>query len=129
FPNFGNVPDIADMSRDIMYKPIDVSKFDMIYAGAQKNLDPSGVTVVIIKKSLLEKENEQVTTILKYQTHVDSNSLYNTPPTIVIYMLGEVLKWIEMQGGLKAVQKVNEEKATSIYDVIDESNGFYIGHA
>lgn len=129
FPNFGNVPVIADMSSDIMSKPIDVSKFDMIYAGAQKNLGPSGVTVVIIKKSLLEKANEQVPTILKYQTHVDSNSLYNTPPTFGIYMLGEVLKWIEMQGGLKAVQKVNEEKATYIYDVIDESNGFYIGHA
>src|SRR5699024_4115186 len=95
FPNFGNVPDIADMTSDIMSKPIDVSKFDMIYAGAQKNLGPSGVTVVIIKKSLLEKANEQVPTILKYQTHVDSNSLYNTPPTFGIYMLGEVLKWIE----------------------------------
>src|SRR5699024_1782624 len=129
FPNFGYVPVIADRSSYIKSKSIYVSKFNMIYAGVQTILAPSGVTVVIIKKSLLEKANEQFTTILKYQTHVDSNSLYNTPPTFGIYMLGEVLKWIEMQGGLKAVQKVNEEKATYIYDVIDESNGFYIGHA
>lgn len=129
YPDTGNIPLIADMSSDIMSKPIDVNQFDMIYAGAQKNLGPSGVTVVIIKKDLLAKANKEVPTMLQYQTHVDSNSLYNTPPTFGIYMLGEVLKWIELQGGLEAVQKNNEEKAAYIYDTIDNSDGFYVGHA
>lgn len=129
FPDTGQVPLIADMSSDIMSKPIDVNKFDMIYAGAQKNLGPSGVTVAIIHKTLLEKANENVPTMLKYETHVKSNSLYNTPPTFGIYMLGEVLKWIELQGGLDAVASNNEEKAKYIYDAIDNSNGFYVGHA
>lgn len=129
FPDTGQVPLIADMSSDIMSKPIDISKFAMIYAGAQKNLGPSGVTVVIIRKDFLEKANENVPTILKYDTHVKSNSLYNTPPTFGIYMLGEVMKWIELQGGLEAVQRNNEAKAKYIYDAIDNSDGFYIGHA
>lgn len=129
FPDTGNVPLIADMSSDIMSKAVDVSKFDLIYAGTQKNLGPSGVTVVIIKKEFLAKANENVPTILQYNTHVKSNSLYNTPPTFGIYMLGEVLKWIEEQGGIDALTKNNEEKAKLVYDTIDHSNGFYIGHA
>lgn len=129
FPDTGEVPLIADMSSDIMSKPIDISRFDLIYAGAQKNLGPSGVTVVIARKDFLAKANKEIPSILKYSTHVESNSLYNTPPTFGIYMLGEVLKWIEKQGGLAAVAKNNEEKAKLIYDVIDNSNGFYIGHA
>ena len=129
FPDTGEVPLIADMSSDIMSKPIDVSQFDLIYAGAQKNLGPSGVTVVIARKKFLEKANTEIPTILKYSTHADSNSLYNTPPTFGIYMLGEVLKWIEEIGGLNAIAKQNEEKANLIYDVIDDSNGFYTGHA
>lgn len=129
FPSTGNVPLIADMSSDIMSKPIDINQFGMIYAGAQKNLGPSGVTVVIIRKDLLEKANEEVPTILKYSTHADSNSLYHTPPTFGIYMLGEVMRWIEDIGGVDAVAKRNEEKANYIYDAIDTSNGFYIGHA
>ena len=129
YPNTGDVPLIADMSSDILSKPVDVSKFGIIYAGAQKNLGPSGVTVVIIRKDLLEKANQNIPTMLKYTTHADSNSLYNTPPTFGIYMLGEVLKWVEAQGGLEAIAKNNEAKAKVIYDVIDESNGFYTGHA
>lgn len=129
FPNTNDVPLIADMSSDIMSKPVNVSKFAMIYAGAQKNLGPSGVTVVIVRKDLLEKANTEVPTILKYSTHADSNSLYNTPPTFGIYMLGEVLNWIEEKGGLEAIAKNNEVKAKVIYDAIDNSNGFYIGHA
>ena len=117
------------MSSDIMSKPIDVSKFGLIYAGAQKNLGPSGVTVVIIRKDLLEKENTNVPTMLKYSTHSNSNSLYHTPPTFGIYMLGEVLGWIEELGGLRCSSKQNEEKAKVIYDAIDNSNGFYVGHA
>ena len=129
FPNTGDVPLIADMSSDIMSKPVDVSKFGLIYAGAQKNLGPSGVTVVIIRKDLLEKSNSEIPTMLNYNTHAKSNSLYHTPPTFGIYMLGEVLAWIEELGGLDAVAKQNEEKAKLIYDVIDGSDGFYRGHA
>ena len=129
FPDTGDVPLVADMSSDILSKPVDVSKFGIIYAGAQKNLGPSGVTVVIIRKDLLEKANTNIPTMLKYTTHADNNSLYNTPPTFGIYMLGEVLKWVEAQGGLEKVAQNNEEKAALIYDVIDASNGFYYGHA
>ena len=129
FPQTGNVPLIADMSSDILSKPIDVSQFACIYAGAQKNLGPSGVTVVIIRKDLLEKERAGIATMLKYSTHAASNSLYNTPPTFGIYMLGEVLKWVDAQGGLTQISKQNEEKAKLIYDAIDHSNGFYYGHA
>lgn len=129
FPHTGDVPLVADMSSDILSRPVDVSQFGIIYAGAQKNLGPSGVTVVIIRKDLIEKANTNIPTMLKYKTHADSNSLYNTPPTFGIYMLGEVLRWVEEQGGLEAIQKRNEEKAKLIYDVIDESNGFYKGHA
>ena len=129
FPETGDVPLIADMSSDILSKPIDVSQFACIYAGAQKNLGPSGVTVVIIRKDLLEKEQAGIPTMLKYSTHAANNSLYNTPPTFGIYMLGEVLKWVDAQGGLMQLAKQNEEKAKLIYDAIDESNGFYFGHA
>ncbi|MCP1144983.1 3-phosphoserine/phosphohydroxythreonine transaminase [Lysinibacillus endophyticus] len=129
FPTTGEVTLVADMSSDILSRPVDVSKFGIIYAGAQKNLGPSGVTVVIIRKDLLEKANTNIPTMLKYTTHADANSLYNTPPTFGIYMLGEVLKWVENKGGLEAIEKQNEEKAKVIYDAIDNSNGFYYGHA
>ena len=129
FPNTGDIPLIADMSSDILSKKVDVSNFAMIYAGAQKNLGPSGVTVVIIRKDLLESANSNIPTMLKYSTHSKNNSLYNTPPTFGIYMLGEVLKWMEDQGGLEVIEQRNEEKAKYIYDAIDNSNGFYFGHA
>lgn len=129
FPETGDIPLIADMSSDILSKPVDVSKFGIIYAGAQKNLGPSGVTVVIIRKDLIEKANTNIPTMLKYSTHSDNNSLYNTPPTFGIYMLGEVLKWVEEKGGLEAIAAHNEAKAKVIYDAIDNSNGFYNGHA
>ncbi|MER1959379.1 MAG: 3-phosphoserine/phosphohydroxythreonine transaminase [Solibacillus sp.] len=124
-----DIPLIADMSSDILSKKVDISKFAMIYAGAQKNLGPSGVTVVIARKDLLETANTDIPTMLQYATHVKNNSLYNTPPTFGIYMLGEVLKWVEEQGGLETIEKRNEEKAKYIYDTIDNSNGFYYGHA
>lgn len=129
FPNTGQVPLIADMSSDIMSRTINIEQFDLIYAGAQKNLGPSGVTVVIVRKNFLEKANEQIPTMLSYKTHAKSNSLYNTPPTFAIYMVGEVLKWVEMHGGIGAIAENNEEKAKYIYDAIDESDGFYVGHA
>jgi len=129
FPNTGEIPLVADMSSDILSKPIDVSKFALIYAGAQKNLGPSGVTVVIIRKDWIEKANQNIPTMLKYSTHAEKNSLYNTPPTFGIYMLGEVLNYTKEIGGIAEIAKRNEEKAKLIYDAIDASNGFYLGHA
>lgn len=129
FPATGDIPLVADMSSDIMSKPFDVNKFALIYAGAQKNLGPSGVTVVIAKKSLLEQEKDNLPTMLRYSTFTENNSLYNTPPTFGIYMIGLVLEWIKEQGGLAKVYEKNQAKAALIYDVIDESNGFYVGHA
>jgi phosphoserine aminotransferase len=129
FPDTGEVPLIADMSSDILSKPIDVSKFALIYAGAQKNLGPSGVTVAIIHKDLLDQAITKIPTMLKYTTHAMNNSLYNTPPTFGIYMLGEVLNWARDLGGLEAISELNEKKAKLIYDAIDNSGGFYVGHA
>ncbi|MED0676565.1 3-phosphoserine/phosphohydroxythreonine transaminase [Aneurinibacillus thermoaerophilus] len=129
FPDTGDLPLIADMSSDILSHPIDVSKFAMIYAGAQKNLGPSGVTVVILRPDMLERANANVPTMFRYDIHVKNNSLYNTPPTFGIYMLSLVLEWAKEQGGLEALAKMNKEKAALIYDVIDQSEGFYRGHA
>ena len=128
-PDTGNVPLVADMSSNILSRPIDVSKYGLIYAGAQKNLGPAGVTLVIIKKSFLATANPQLPTMLKYGTFAKDNSLYNTPPTFGIYLMGLVLDWIKQQGGLAAVTARNEAKAALIYDAIDASNGFYKGHA
>lgn len=122
-----NVPLIADMSSNFMSKPIDVQKYSMIYAGAQKNVGPSGVVVVIIKKDLLERVNPNIPTMLDYNIHAKNGSMYNTPPTFGIYMIGLVLNWIENFGGLKMVQTNNEVKAGYIYDAIDASEGFYKG--
>ncbi len=128
FPDTGDVPLIADMSSDILSRPLDVSRFGLIYAGAQKNLGPSGVTVVIIREDLIQPA-EHLPTMLRYSTHADNNSLYNTPPVYSIYMMNLVLQWIKENGGLAAMEKRNEEKAKLIYDVIDGSGGFYRGVA
>ncbi len=127
FPDTGSVPLIADMSSDILSRPLEVSKFGMIYAGAQKNLGPSGVTVVIARQDLVENSPKHVPTMLRYSTHTANNSLYNTPPSFGIYMVGLVLKWIENQGGLLGVEKKNAEKSGLIYNAIDGSGGFYRG--
>lgn len=124
-----SVPLIADMSSDILSKPINVNQFGLIYAGAQKNLGPSGVTVVIVKKELIQQSLDHLPTMLNYQTYSQNNSLYNTPPTFAIYLLKLVLDWVENEGGVAALEKRNNEKAKLLYDVIDESNGFYQGHA
>jgi phosphoserine aminotransferase len=129
FPEVENGPLIADMSSDILSKPIDVNKFGLIYAGAQKNLGPSGVTVVIIRKDLLTRSSDSLPTMLNYQTHVESNSLYNTPPTLAIYLLSLVLEWVDSLGGVEIMEERNKEKADLLYDTIDQSNGFYRGHA
>ncbi|WP_078552625.1 3-phosphoserine/phosphohydroxythreonine transaminase [Bacillus alkalicellulosilyticus] len=120
---------IADMSSDILSRPLNVSDFAMIYAGAQKNLGPSGVTVVIMRKDLHDRTPENTPTMLRYDTQANSSSLYNTPPTFAIYMLNNVLNWVKEQGGIEAITSKNEAKAKLIYDAIDESEGFYKGHA
>jgi len=129
YPNTKNIPLVADMSSDILSKEIDVNQFGLIYAGAQKNLGPSGVTVVIIRKDLIKKDLAHLPTMLQYATHSDSNSLYNTPPTLAIYLLSLVLEWVKEQGGVSAIEKINSQKASVLYNVIDESEGFYQGHA
>jgi phosphoserine aminotransferase len=129
YPSISDVDIIADLSSDIMSRPIPVDQFSLIYAGAQKNLGPSGVTVVIVKKQLLARIPEGLPTMLNYQTHIDKNSLYNTPPTFGIYMLSLVLDWVKEQGGVEKIEAINNEKASLIYHAIDESSGFYSPHA
>ncbi|MCH9814680.1 MAG: phosphoserine transaminase [Epsilonproteobacteria bacterium] len=122
-------PLVIDASSDIFSYPVDWSTVDLMFAGAQKNAGPSGVTIVIIKKELLGRVSDKVPTIFRYKTHAEKDSLYHTPPTFGIYMLGLTMQWIKAQGGIKALQKANEAKAALLYDAIDNSNGFYIGHA
>ncbi len=126
FPDTGNIPLIADMSSDIMSRKIDVNKFSLIYAGAQKNIGTSGVTLVIIHKNLAEKENPNITTMLRYKPHIEKASLYNTPSVIGIYLINLVMDWILNQGGIDAIEKINNEKAQTLYNYIDSSN-FYFG--
>jgi len=129
YPDVGDRPLVADMSSDILSRPIDAGKFALIYAGSQKNLGPAGVTAVLLRESWLAKANKNVPTMLRYATHVKNNSLYNTPPTFGVYMLGLVLQWIEKGGGLPAMAERNAAKAKLVYDAIDQSGGFYRGHA
>lgn len=129
FPDTGSIPLIADMSSDILSRPFDLSAFGMVYAGAQKNLGPSGVTVVIAREELLAQSPDHLSTILRYDTHYNNNSLYNTPPSYSIYMVNEVLKWIEEKGGLEGIEQLNIKKAGILYDAIDQSKGFYNGCA
>ncbi|MCD9022968.1 3-phosphoserine/phosphohydroxythreonine transaminase [Cohnella silvisoli] len=129
FPDTGNVTLVGDMSSDILCRPIDVSKFGLIYAGAQKNLGPSGVTIVIIREDLIVEPSTPVPTMMRYTTHAKADSLYNTPPTFAIYMMNEVLKWVKANGGAAGMETRNREKASLLYDFIDNSNGFYRGFA
>ena len=129
FPQAGNVPLVSDMSSDIMSRPFDASPFGLIYAGAQKNLGPAGVTIVIIREDLLDRASLDIPTMLRYSTYAEKNSLYNTPPCVAIYMVQLVLKWIEETiGGLGVMERLNREKADLIYNFID-SSGFYKGTA
>ncbi len=121
------VPLIADMSSNFMSKPIDISRYDMIYAGAQKNVGPSGCVVVIMRKSMMERVNPNIPTMLDYATHIKNGSMYNTPPTFAIYLIGLVVKWIEEFGGLEKIAINNQAKAAYIYNAIDKSEGFYKG--
>jgi len=128
-PEVGNVTLVCDASSDILSKPIDVSKYGLIYAGAQKNMGPAGAALVIVKKSLLERSPNSLHTYLNYNTHAEKGSMYNTPPTYSIYIMGLVYKWLLKNGGLEAMQKVNETKAKLLYDTIDNSDGYYKGAA
>lgn len=128
FPKF-DVPMICDMSSDILSRRVNVADFDLIYAGAQKNLGPAGVTLAIIKKDFLATARTNLPTMLKYATFAEKDSLYNTPPVFAIYMVNKTLHWIKNQGGVDVVAARNAAKAKLIYDVIDQSEGFYIGHA
>ena len=118
-------PLVSDMSSDIASRPIDVSKFGLIFAGAQKNLGPSGVTVVIVRKDLAERADKNLPTLLQYRTHIKEKSLYHTPPTFAVYILSLVTEWMAAQGGVAGMQKRNEAKANLLYETIDGSNGYY----
>ncbi len=122
-----NIPLVSDMSSNFMSKPIDIKKYSLIYAGAQKNIGPAGCVVVIIKKEMLDQINPNVPTILNYKTHADAGSMHNTPPCWAIYIIGLVMKWIEDMGGLTKIHENNLAKAKYIYDIIDESDGYYKG--
>ncbi len=124
-PNTGSAPLVADMSSDFMARDLDHSRFSMIYAGAQKNAGPAGVTIMVIKKDFLDQASEDVPAILSYKTHAKNDSLYNTPPVFSIYTFGLVLKWIENQGGLGAIDQANRKKAGLIYSALDEHPHFY----
>lgn len=123
-PDTGDVPLVADMSSNILSEEIDVSKFGIIYAGAQKNIGPAGLTVVIIREDLIGQAPESVPTMLNYKTHSDKGSLYNTPPTFSIYMAKLVFEWLKEIGGLQEIGKRNEEKANMLYQFIEKSNLF-----
>ena len=124
-PEPGNAPLVADMSSDIASRAIDVKKFGLIFAGAQKNLGPSGVTVVIVRKDLAERADKNLPTTLQYRTYIKDKSLYNTPPTFSVYIVGLVMEWIDAEGGIPAIEKRNNAKAKLLYDTLEESNGFY----
>ena len=124
-PDTGDVPLVADISSCVLSKPIDVSKFGILYAGAQKNMAPSGVTVVIIREDLIGKAMDITPTMFNYQTHADNGSMFNTPPCYTIYVMKLVLEWIKNEiGGLEQMQAINEKKAKMLYDFLDNSKLF-----
>ena len=127
YPKTGNVPLVADMSSDFLSHPFDGKQFGAIYAGAQKNLGPAGVTIVILRDDLLAQCRQDLPTMLKYQTHAAKESLFNTPPVFAIYLSNLTLRWLKKNGGLAAMEKVNKAKGEVIYGAIDGSNGFYRG--
>ncbi len=125
YPDFGDTPVVCDMSSDFMWRPIDVSRFDLVYAGAQKNLGPSGVVLVLVKKSLMDRMRPDLPAIFRYKTHADAASLYNTPPSFGVYLVRNVLLWIKEQGGLAAIEQTNREKAQRLYATIDAHPELY----
>jgi len=130
FPDFPatSIPMICDMSSDICSRPLDVSQFGLIFAGAQKNMGPAGVTLVIIRDDLIERGAKDLPTMLQYRTHAEAGSMFNTPPCFAMYCVGRVMAWLKGRGGLAAMQRYNEDKAALLYGAIDETP-FYRGHA
>jgi len=127
-PETGNVPLVADMSSDILCRKMDFSKYSLIYAGAQKNLGPSGVTMIVLRKSWLEENSKDgVPTMLSYKTHVDKGSMFNTPPVLPVFVVGKTFKWIMNEGGLEAIDERNRKKAGMIYGLIDAHPDFFKG--
>src|SRR5437773_3000827 len=127
-PDVGEAPLVSDTSSDMFSRPIDVSRHALIYAGAQKNMGPAGVTIIIIRDDLLARSQKSLPTMLNYAVHAENKSLYNTPPAFAVYALGLVMKWLIGQGGLAAIANVNERKASKLYTEIDRT-GFYRGTA
>lgn len=127
FPDTGNVPLICDMSSDIFSRTVPFDMFQMIYGGAQKNLGPAGVTLVIIHKDLAAQAKEELNAMLSYGTYIEKDSLFNTPPVFAIYMIRLVLTWIKKNGGLRAVEEANNNKQKALYSAIDNSDGYYKG--
>jgi phosphoserine aminotransferase len=125
WPETGQVPIVADMSSDIMSRRLPMEKFGLIYAGAQKNLGPAGVALVIIRQDVLEKCADNLPAYLSYKIHAENDSLYNTPPVFCVYMIEKTLKWLKDLGGLPAAEKLAAERAEIVYAAIDQSNGFY----
>jgi phosphoserine aminotransferase len=123
-PETGNVPLVCDMSSNILSKPVDVAKYGLIYAGAQKNIGPAGLTIVIIRDDLIGKGNPAPSAMLDYKTHADNDSMYNTPPTYGIYIAGLVFQWLKKQGGLAAIEQKNIAKANLLYNFLDQSKFF-----
>ena len=124
-PESGDVPLVADMSSNILSRPIDVSKFGLIYAGAQKNIGPAGLTVVIVRDDLLNQGQSACPAVLDYHVQADKDSMYNTPPTYAWYLAGLVFKWLKERGGLEAIDKINDRKAGKLYSAIDHSNFYH----
>jgi phosphoserine aminotransferase len=124
-PEVGDVPLVADMSSNILSRPVDVSKFGLIYAGAQKNIGPAGLTIVIVREDLIGHAPSGLPTMMDYKIHADNESMYNTPPTYAIYMAGLVFQWLKRNGGVGKMEQKNITKAKLLYDAIEVSNNFY----
>jgi phosphoserine aminotransferase len=125
FPDSGSVPLVADMSSDFLWRPFDIGRFGLVYAGAQKNIGPSGVVVVVVSKELIEKGRKDIPKIFQFRTHAENKSLYNTPPTFGVYMVRNVLSWLKGLGGLPKIEELNRKKAARLYGVVDSNPGFY----
>jgi len=125
FPSPGSVPMVADMSSDLLWRPLDLSRFGLVYAGAQKNIGPSGIVVVVISKALIEAGRKDIPKIFQFRTVAENKSLYNTPPTFAIYLVRNVLLWLKGLGGLAAMEQRNRQKAARVYAAIDRNASFY----
>ncbi len=124
-PRFGNAPLVCDMSSDFLSRKVDISAFSLIYGGAQKNIGPSGVTVVIARSDFIDRGRRDLPAILQYRAHAKANSLLNTPPTFGVYLMRNVLAWLKDEGGLEAIERRNRAKADELYGVLGALNGFY----